>query len=309
MIAKALTPSEFTSDPPIRENKNRLHKILLAPATYALMITIIPFLVAVFLSFTNYSIARPAWKFVAIKNYITMFKDPIFWEIMATTFIIAAIALVGEFVFGFLITMLLNREGKWVGFFRSMLLLPLMLPPVISGLMWKVMLSPSSGPVNYLFGLGNFPWFATPWSARFVVAFVEIWSSTAFVALILISGMQALPKEPFEAAQVDGANYFFVLRKLTIPMLRPFILIVLLFKVIDVIKLFDIVFATTGGGPQYATSTISIYIYKEVYKFYNLGSAIAKSLFLWIINFFISSKLANQWRRQSVSSEEVENEK
>lgn len=301
MIAEAQLAPELAPEPPIRVKNDRLHKILLAPATFALSITIIPFLIAVFLSFTNYSIARPAWKFIAIKNYITMLKDPIFWEIMATTLLIAAMALVGEFILGFLITLLLNREGKWVGFMRSLLLLPLMLPPVISGLMWKVMLSPSSGPVNFLFGLRDFPWFATPWSARLVVAFVEIWSSTPFVALILISGMQALPKEPFEAAQVDGANFWFVFRRLMIPMLRPFILIVLLFKVIDVIKLFDIVFATTGGGPQYATSTISIYVYKEVYKFYNLGSAIAKSLFLWIMNNFISSKLANQWRRQSTS--------
>jgi len=169
--------------------------------------------------------------------------------------------------------------------------------------MWKVMLSSNSGPVNYLLGLGRFAWFSTPWSARLVVAFVEIWSSTPFVALVLISGMQALPKEPFEAAQVDGANFFFVFRRLMLPMLRPFILIVLLFKVVDVIKLFDIVFATTQGGPQYATSTISIWIYKEVFKFYNLGSAIAKSLFLWLVNNFISTRLAKQWRRQSVSGE------
>jgi len=303
MIAKAPVPSELASDPPIREKKNWLPKVLLAPANIALSLTLIPFFIAIYYSFTNYSIAKPSYEFVFLKNYITMFKDPIFWEILGNTFLIAGIALIGEFVIGFLITLLLNREGKWVGFMRSLLLLPLMLPPVISGLMWKVMLSSNSGPVNYIFGLGRFAWFSTPWSARLVVAFVEIWSSTPFVALVLISGMQALPKEPFEAAQVDGANFFFVFRRLMLPMLRPFILIVLLFKVVDVIKLFDIVFATTQGGPQYATSTISIWIYKEVFKFYNLGSAIAKSLFLWLINNFISTRLAKQWRRQSVSGE------
>ncbi len=303
MIAKAPVPSELASDPPIREKKNWLPKVLLAPANIALSLTMIPFLIAIYYSFTNYSIAKPSYKFVFLQNYITMFKDPIFWEILGNTFLIAGIALIGEFVIGFLITLLLNREGKWVGFMRSLLLLPLMLPPVISGLMWKVMLSSNSGPVNYIFGLGRFAWFSTPWSARLVVAFIEIWSSTPFVALVLISGMQALPKEPFEAAQVDGANFFFVFRRLMLPMLRPFILIVLLFKVVDVIKLFDIVFVTTQGGPQYATSTISIWIYKEVFKFYNLGSAIAKSLFLWLINNFISTRLAKQWRRQSVSGE------
>jgi multiple sugar transport system permease protein len=184
---------------------------------------------------------------------------------------------------------------------RSLLLLPLMLPPVISGMMWKTMLASSSGPVNYLFGLGSYAWFANPWSARFVVIFIEIWSSTPFVALVLLSGLQSLPKEPFEAAQVDGAKFWFILRRLMLPMLQPFTLIVLLFRVVDVVKLFDIVFATTSGGPMFTTTTIPILVYKEVFKSYTLGSAISKVLILWIINYAISFWLAGRWRKSSAS--------
>jgi len=288
-----------TTDPPVRKRKNWLPQILLAPANIALSLTMVPFFIAVYYGFTNYNIAKATHKFIGLRNYVNLVKDAVFWEALGTTFILAIIALVGQFTLGILITLLLNREGKWVGFMRSLLLLPLMLPPVISGIMWKVMLSSTSGPVNYIFGLGNYAWFSSPWSARLVVAFIEIWSSTPFVALVLISGMQALPKEPFEAAQVDGASFFFVFRRLILPMLLPFILVVLLFRVVDVIKLFDIVFATTQGGPQYSTTTLPIYIVKEVFRMYQLGSAVAKSLILWGINNFISSRLARQWRRQS----------
>jgi multiple sugar transport system permease protein len=130
---------------------------------------------------------------------------------------------------------------------------------------------------------------------------IEVWSSTPFVALVLLSGLQSLPKEPFEAAQVDGAGPWFILRRLMLPMLQPFILIVLLFRVVDVMKLFDIVFATTLGGPMSVTTTIPIMVYKEVFVAYNLGSAIAKVLILWVINYVVSFWLAGRWRKSTSS--------
>jgi multiple sugar transport system permease protein len=213
----------------------------------------------------------------------------------------AVVALVVEFTLGFLIALLLNRQARGVALLRALLLLPLMVPPVISGMMWKTMLASASGPVNYLLGLGTYAWFANPWSARFVVVFIEIWSSTPFVALVLLSGLQSMPKEPFEAARVDGARYGFVLRRLMLPMLRPFILVVLLFRVVDVIKLFDIIFATTGGGPMYVTTTIPIQVYKQVFQSYDLGAAIAKVLMLWLINYGVSFWLAGRWRKSTAS--------
>jgi multiple sugar transport system permease protein len=133
------------------------------------------------------------------------------------------------------------------------------------------------------------------------VVFIEIWSSTPFVALILLSGLQALPKEPFEAARVDGAHSWFILRRLMLPMLQPFILIVLLFRVVDVIKLFDIIIATTSGGPMFVTTTIPIMAYKEVFWAYNLGYAIAEVLMLWVINYALSFWLAGKWRKSTAS--------
>jgi len=269
------------------------------PATLAMIGIMYPFVIAVYYSFTNIRIISPTYHFVGFRNYARMFVNSNFWEAMGNTLLFASMALVCELTLGFLIALLLNRPVKGVGLMRAMLLLPLMLPPVIAGMMWKTMLATYSGPVNYIFGLGNFAWFSNVWSARLAVVFIEVWSSTAFVALVLLSGLQSLPKEPFEAAQVDGAHFGFVLRRLMLPMLQPFILVVLLFRVVDVIKLFDIIFATTLGGPMNVTTTIPILVYKEVFIYYNLGSAIAKVLMLWVINYVISFWLAGRWRKST----------
>jgi multiple sugar transport system permease protein len=283
--------------PPERKRRNWAPWIMTAPATLALIGILYPFAIAVYYSFTNYRIVKAEYSFVGLRNYISMFSNPSFWNAMGNTLMFAVIALVVELTLGFLIALLLSRQVKGVGIMRALLLLPLMLPPVVSGMMWKTMLAPSSGPVNAIFGLGTFAWLSVPWAARAAVLFIEIWSSTPFVALVLLSGLQSLPKEPFEAAEVDGARFWFVLWNLMLPMLQPFIIIVLLFRVVDVIKLFDIIFATTVGGPMNVTTTIPIMVYKEVFQFYNLGSAIAKVLMLWLINYVICFWLASKWRK------------
>lgn len=299
VAATAPQPVNLAAAPPIRKKRNWLPLIMTSPATLAMVGILYPFAIAVYYSFTNYRIVSPTYKFVGLRNYVRMFSDPDFWEALGNTLLFAVSALVIEMTLGFMIALLLHRQVKGVGVMRSMLLLPLMLPPVISGMMWKTMLASTSGPVNHLLGLGTFAWLANVWSARLAIIIIEVWSSTPFVALVLLSGLQSLPKEPFEAAQVDGAHSWFILRRLMLPMLQPFILIVLLFRVVDVMKLFDIIFATTLGGPMIVTTTIPIMAYKEVFISYNLGSAIAKVLILWVINYVVSFWLAGRWRKST----------
>lgn len=285
---------------PRRKRRNWAPVIMSLPATLALVGVMVPFGIAIYYSFTNYRIVRAEYDIVGVRNYARMFSNEAFWNAMGNTLLFASVALVVELTLGFLIASLLSRQAKGMSILRALLLLPLMLPPVVSGMLWKTMLAPNSGPINYLLGLGDFAWLSVPWAAQLSVLLIEIWSSTPFVALVLFSGLQSLPKEPFEAAQVDGAHRWFVMRKLILPMLRPFIIIVLLFRVVDVIKLFDIIFATTGGGPMNVTTTIPIMVYKEVFQFYNLGSAIAKVMMLFVINYVISFWLASRWRKSSV---------
>jgi multiple sugar transport system permease protein len=292
-------PASLAAAPPVHKRRNWMPLILTSPATLVMIGILYPFAIAVYYSFTNYRIVSPTHEFVGLRNYARMFADIEFWEALGNTLMFAAVALLVELVLGFLIAILLNRPVKGVGVMRALLLLPLMLPPVIAGMMWKTMLASSSGPINYIFGLGTFAWLSNVWSSRLAIIAIEVWSSTPFVALVLLSGLQALPREPFEAAQVDGASSWFILRRLMLPMLQPFILIVLLFRVVDVMKLFDIIFATTLGGPMSVTTTIPIMAYKEVFISYNLGSAIAKVLILWVINYFVSFWLAGRWRKST----------
>ena len=284
--------------PPIRKKRNWMPLIMTSPATLVMVGILYPFGIAIYYSFTNYRIVSPTYRFVGLQNYTRMFADPNFRMALGNTLLFAGSALALQLTLGFLIALLLNRSVKGVGVMRAMLLLPLMVPPVISGMMWKTMLA-SGGPVNHIFDLGFFAWFANVWSARLAIILIEVWASTPFVALVLLSGLQALPKQPFEAAQVDGANAWFILRRLMLPMLQPFILIVLLFRAVDVMKLFDIVFATTQGGPMIVTTTVPIMVYKEVFVSYNLGSAIAKVLILWVINYAVSFWLAGKWRKST----------
>lgn len=293
------TSQPIDDAPPVRKRRNWLPFIMTAPATLAMIGILYPFAIAVYYSFTNIRIVSPnELEFVGFQNYIRAFQSPAFLEALSNTLIFALSALVVELTLGFLIALLLNQDVKGVGIMRALLLLPLMLAPVIAGLMWKTMLAPS-GPINYILGTSPYPWLAVPWSARFSIIFIEIWASTPFVALVLLSGLRSLPKAPFEAAQVDGAKPLLVMRKLMLPLLQPFILIVLLFRVVDVIKLFDIVFATTSGGPMFSTTTVPILVYKEVFQFYTLGSAISKVLVLWVINYVISFWLAGRWRKST----------
>lgn len=299
MVATADLQSSAAASgtPPRRTRRNWAPVIMTMPATLALIGILYPFGIAVYYSFTNYRIIRPDYEFIGLRNYERMLSNDAFWNALENTLTFAGIALVAELTLGFLIAVLLSRQSRGVGVMRALLLMPLMLPPVVSGMMWKTMLAPNSGPVNHLFNLGDFAWLSGLDSARFAIMFIEVWSSTPFVALVLLSGLQSLPKEPFEAAEVDGASFIFIVRRLILPMLKPFILIVLLFRVVDVIKLFDIIFATTGGGPLNVTTTIPIMVYKEVFQFYNLGSAIAKVLVLWLINYAVSFWLASRWQR------------
>ena len=300
-MAVTSVPQTAAAAPPERKRKNWLPLIMTLPATLAMIGILYPFGIAVYYSFTNIRIVSPDdYRFIGLQNYIRMVHNPNFWESLGNTIFFAVVALILELILGFLIALLLSQDVKGVGIMRALLLLPLMLAPVIAGLMWKTMLSPG-GPINHLLNLGAYPWLAVPWSARASVIFIEVWISTPFVALVLLSGLQSMPKEPFEAAQVDGASFGFVFRKLMLPMLSPFILIVLLFRVVDVMKLFDIIFATTGGGPMQVTTTIPILAYKEVFRSYFLGSAIAKVLVLWLINYVVSFWLAGKWRQETAS--------
>jgi len=262
-------------------------------------IAIYPIGYAFYLSMTNRILSNPVVKFVFLKNYWNNITDARFWHFMKTT----AIHVVGsvglELILGFLLALLLNQKIKGKGFFRVIMLLPLMIPPAIAALMWKVMLDASTGPVNYLLGkigIDGPLWLADSKTALMTIVAIDVWIYTPFVALILLSGLQSIPTTMYEAAAVDGARTWKTFRMVTLPMLKPMIYLVLLFRLALTITGADAIFATTGGGPNIATTTLNFAAFQQLFDYGFMGYASSLGITVWLIIFFITKALINETR-------------
>jgi multiple sugar transport system permease protein len=260
--------------------------ILLYPLGYALWLSVHQWTLRTF---------KQGVPFIGFQNYSSLFSNPDFLNSIKITFTFVFFAISIEFVLGMLVALLLNHELKGKGFFRSMILLPMMCTNVVIGLTWRLLLNYQYGMVNYYLGrLGILPveWLSSPNVAMGSVVLVDVWNTTSFVALMLLAGLQSLPDEPYEAAKIDGASGLQTFFYLTLPMLRPIILVVLLWRFIDTFRIFDVIYLLTAGGPARVTETVSIYVYRYGFQSFNLGIAAAASFIMLLIMLVISGLLA-----------------
>jgi multiple sugar transport system permease protein len=200
-----------------------------------------------------------------------------------------------EFIFGLGIALLLDYDLKAKRFFRSIILIPMMCTNVVIGLTWRLMYNYQFGIINYFLvelGLQPVEWLSNVSIVLPAVILVDVWNTTSFVALLLLAGLQALPDEPFEAARIDGASAQQRFWYLTLPLLRPTILVALLWRVIDTFRIFDVIYLLTAGGPARATETISIYVYRYGFQTFDLGFASAASYTMILIMLVIAVFLA-----------------
>lgn len=239
----------------------------LAPAVIPLFLLTIATLVFLYwVSLTNYELGKPltSARFVGFENYIRLFsgKDPEFWKSVRLTLTMGVIATAAELMLGMFIALLLDSALRGKGLFLSILMLPMVVTPVIVGLVWKLMLNSEHGVINWLLAkiISAPPVWLGPKMSFTSVILVDIWQWTPFVALIILSGLSSLPVEPFEAAAIDGCNPLQVLWFITLPLLKPIIMLAVLFRLIDVLKVFDIIFVITGGG--LSTETLSLHSYR-----------------------------------------------
>jgi multiple sugar transport system permease protein len=250
-------------------------------------IALYPLIYILRLSFTDYRLINPSYEFIGLLNYISLFKDPVFLNALKVTSVYVGGVVTIEMVAGLGIALLLNMKIPGRKFFRVILLVPLLIPPVITALMWKlVMEAGSRGPLNYLLmyiGLPANKWLAGDRTALFSVMLIDIYIFTSFVVLILLAGLQSIPKELYEAASIDGANGWDVIKFITFPMLRPTFLLVLLFRLVYSITSFDIIFATTRGGPGISTTTVTFQTFLQGYSWSFMGYAAAHGVFLFVI--------------------------
>jgi multiple sugar transport system permease protein len=276
----------------------------IVPAFLVLAIILLyPLGYALWLSFHQWTLRtfRQGIPFIGLQNYADLFSHPDFLNSLRITFTFVSLAISIEFILGMGLALLLNQEIKGKGLFRSMILLPMMCTNVVIGLMWRLLLNYQYGLVNYYLGqLGIAPveWLSSPQVAMGSVVLVDVWNTTSFVALMLLAGLQSLPEGPYEAATVDGASNLQTFFHLTLPLLKPIILVVLLWRFIDTFRIFDVIYLLTAGGPARATETVSIYVYRYGFQSFNLGVAAAASFIMLAIMLIIAGLLARSIGQQ-----------
>lgn len=276
----------------------------IAPAFLVLAVVLVyPLGYAVWLSFHQWTLRtfRLGVPFVGLGNYIDLFSNPDMLNSLRVTFTFVILAISIEFALGMGLALLLNQEIKAKGLVRSLILLPMMCTNVVIGLMWRLLLNYQYGLVNYYLGtLHILPveWLSSPKVAMASVVMVDVWNTTSFVALMLLAGLQSLPEEPYEAARIDGASSLQSFVYLTLPLLKPFILVALLWRFIDTFRIFDVIYLLTAGGPARVTETISIYVYRYGFQSFNLGIAAASSFIMLAIMLVIAGLLARSIGQQ-----------
>ena len=261
----------------------------LAPAVvYLVIFSIYPLVYAINVSLRQFILSKPylGMEWVGLENFARVLTDSHFHDSVKATLYFASVAVTVELLVGLGIALLLNRDLPGLGVMRTLVIIPMMIAPVVVGLSWKYMLDFDTGVLNYFIRqLGMRPpnWLGDADAAIPAIILADIWQWTSLFALMLLAGLQSMPVEPFEAARVDGASSWQSFRHLTLWFLRPFILIALLLRVMDALRLFDTPFVMTGGGPGRVTEFASLYAYRQAFSYYYVSLGIAAAFIILII--------------------------
>lgn len=269
-------------------SERRVATMLLLPAVlFLLLMTIFPTIYSLWMSMQQYNLSRPDLAtFVGSRNYVQLLQDDIFWKSLRITLIFSLAALALQFVIGFAVANMFDRDRRGMNLLRTLFIIPVFTSPVALGLTWRYMYQTNYGLINYLLervGLPRINWLAsTDWALPAVIA-VDVWMWTPFVALILLAGMQSISPEITEAAELDGLSRFQYLWRIVLPLLMPIIMVVGLIRLIDALKTFDLIYIITRGGPGTATYTLPLHAYATGFASFLMGPSAAISWVLVII--------------------------
>ena len=258
--------------------------VLLLPTLIILTcVVLLPLLLSLWTSFTPFKLTKPdtLYRFVGFRNYERLIGDIDFWIAFGRTVLFLAIALNLELVFGLGIALLINKITYGQRTLRTLMMFPMMFSPILVGFQWKYIFNDNIGLLNnflYLFGYESaIPWLIDKYLAMGSIMVAEIWANTSIFAILLLAGLLGIPRDPIEAARVDGCNSWQVFKNITLPFLMPFIFIALTIRSLDVGRAYDIVHIMTGGGPAMRTELIWTMIARIGYKDANMGFANAMS--------------------------------
>jgi multiple sugar transport system permease protein len=267
------------------QQKRLTGKYLISPTVLILVaIVLVPLLFSLAVSFFRYTFVEPGFHtFALFENFRSAFRDAYFWNTMRVTLVFVALVVPLEFALGFIVSLLLNRDIKMKGLYYTILTIPMVMSPVAVGLIWRMLLHPDLGVVNYVLGRIGIPpvnWFASSRMALWTIVFVDIWHQVSFMILILLAGLSSLPRDVYEAAYIDGAGDLQTLLRITIPLMKPVISIAVLIRTIFAFKTYDLIYIMTRGGPGTSTEIISYFIYKRTFMGLDLSQASAISYVL-----------------------------
>ena len=283
------TPGVAKIEPaPEREWRPPSYWPFVLPALIVVLAVIIfPWLFTIWMSLHEWKVGSPT-TFVGLANYLRLPNDPRFIEAVEHTLVYTALSVLLPLIFGTFAAVVFHAKFPWRGFLRAIFIMPMMATPVAIALVWTMMFHPQLGVLNYLLSLVGLPpqlWVFHPATVIPSLVLVETWQWTPLVMLIVLGGIAAIPIEPYESAQIDGAGMWQMFRYITLPLITPFLFIAAMIRGIDAVKSFDVIFAITQGGPGSASETINLYLYSVAFIYYDLGygSAIAVIFFVLIV--------------------------
>ncbi|MGQ9594910.1 MAG: carbohydrate ABC transporter permease [Anaerolineae bacterium] len=277
--------------------RRRVYTALLVPGLVLLtLVTIVPVLYLIATSFTPWDLSRPgSLQFVGLRNYLRLLtEDRRFWNSIWVQVRLSGLTVPFQMAIGLSLAFYLYLQQpirRLVEVFRNIFIIPMVIPPVVAALMWRILFTPEVSIVTYAIGLLGLPqvrWLGHPTLALLAIAMADVWQFFPFCMLLLYAGLQALPEEPMEAARMDGASTWQLIRHILLPMLRPTLAVVLLFRVVDSIRTFPLIYVITQGGPGFATEPTNYYAYQQglFHGYIGYSSAIV------VIMFFFSLTLS-----------------
>lgn len=265
------------------------YSMILPALLLLVVIGIVPIVITVSYSFQYKVLTDPLdTHFVGLDNYVTLLSSKLFWEVLRNTFVFAVLSMVFELVIGFIGAMLMNSARKFVGVIRTAVLIPWAIPGIIIAYMFSFMFNDQLGVVNQLLQTVHLidapvSWLTNGTTAMLAVVLADTWKQFPYISLMIFAGLQTIPKDVYEAAQIDGAGKAATFFRITLPNLKGILLIVLLFRTMGAIRIFDIIFGITGGGPANSTATLLFQAYKYLFGDMNFGLGSALSTIITIL--------------------------
>ncbi len=253
-------------------------------------------------SLTNWNWGNQ-FDFVGASNYASLLSDAEFWTVMRNTLVFATSATAIEIALGFYLAVQVDKLTIRTDLIRALIMVPLMVSGIVVALMSKVMFDPFLGIINHLIGalgLGPSAFYGAADTAMPSIVAVDVWWQTAFVFIIMLAGLRGLPSDPIEAARVEGASEFTIFWRIKFPMLKALLITVIIIRAIDTLKVFDIVFGTTGGGPGLATEVVQTFVYRTAYSYQQIGKAMATMILFSILILVVALALQMLQRRGEV---------